>query len=86
VNKEMSFVLRRRRDAVRRKRREKWRSRSWFLLHDKAPADRSVLIKGFLANNNVRKLEHSPYSPNLAPAEFHLFAQVKSILKGRRFF
>jgi hypothetical protein len=26
------------------------------------------LVKGFLANNNVRKLEHPPYSPNLVPA------------------
>jgi len=77
--------LRRRKDAVRRKCREKWRTRSWFLLHDKTPADRLVLVKGFLANNNVRKLEHSPYSPNLAPAEFHLFVQLKSALKGRRF-
>jgi len=42
---------------------------------------RSALVKGFLANKNVRKLEHPQYSPNLAPAEFHLFPQLKSALK-----
>jgi hypothetical protein len=46
---------------------------------------RSVLFKCFLANNNVRKLEHLPYSPNLAPAEFQLFPQLKPALKVRRF-
>jgi transposase len=46
---------------------------------------RLALVKGFLANNNVRKRERPPYSPNLAPAEFHLFPQLKSALKGRRF-
>jgi hypothetical protein len=30
-------------------------------------------------------LEQSPYSPDLAPADFYLFPQLKSALKGRRF-
>jgi hypothetical protein len=36
-------------DAVRRKLAEKWRTNSWFFLHDNAPAHRPVLIKNFLA-------------------------------------
>jgi len=30
-------------------------------------------------------MEHPPYSPNLAPANFYLSPRLKSALKGRRF-
>jgi hypothetical protein len=75
-------TLRRLRDAVRRKRSEKWRTNSWFLLHDNAPAHRSVLVKHFLAKNNVTTLE---LTPELAPADFYLFPQLKPALKEWRF-
>ena len=45
-------VLRRLRDAVRRKRLEKWRN-SWFLHHDNAPAHRALSIREFLAKHNI---------------------------------
>jgi hypothetical protein len=78
-------ILWRIRDAVRRKGFEKWRTGSWLLLHDNAPAHRPVLIKDFLAKNNVTTLEHPPYSIDLTPAEFYLFPGLKSALKGWRF-
>jgi hypothetical protein len=53
-------MLRRFLDAVSRKDREKWRTNKWFILHDNAPAHRSVLVKDFLARNNVTTLKH-PY-------------------------
>jgi len=41
VNKEMYIdTFRPLRDAVRRKRPEKRRTNSWFLLHDNAPSHR----------------------------------------------
>jgi transposase len=60
-------ILRRLRDAVRRKRPEEWRTNSWFLIHDNAPAQRSVLIKDFLTKNNVTTLEYPQYIPDLTP-------------------
>jgi hypothetical protein len=33
----------------------------------------------------MTKFEHSPYSSEIAPADFHLFIRLKSALKGRRF-
>jgi hypothetical protein len=40
VNKEVyAEILRRLRDAVRRKNPGKWTRNSWFLLHDNAPGD-----------------------------------------------
>jgi hypothetical protein len=51
-------ILRGLRDAVRRKRPEKWRTSSWFLIHSNAPVHRSVLVRDFLANNTVTTMEH----------------------------
>jgi ribosomal protein S12 len=65
VNKENYIdVLRRLRNAVRRKRLENWRTSSWFLLHDNAPAHRSVVVK-----KNGTTMEH----PDLAAADLYLF-------------
>ena len=70
MNKEMYIAfLRRLRDAIRRKRPEKWRTKSWFLLHDNAPAHRSVSVNYFLAKNNMITLEHPSYSPHLTPVD-----------------
>ena len=71
--------------AVRRKCPEKWGTNSLFLVHDNAPAHRSVLVKYFPSTNNVTTLEHPQYSPDLAPADFYLFPRLRSALKGRRF-
>jgi histone-lysine N-methyltransferase SETMAR len=79
-----SDTIRRFKDAVRRKRLEKWRIKSWFLLYDNAPAHRTVLVKDLLTQN-VTTLQHLPYSPDLVPTDFYAFPQLKSALKGRRF-
>ena len=44
-----------------------------------------VSFKDFLAKNNVTILENPPYPSDMAPADFYLFARLKSALKGRRF-
>jgi hypothetical protein len=41
-----------------------------FILHDNAPTHRSVLVKDFVAKNNVTTLEHPTYSLDLAAADF----------------
>jgi Transposase. len=69
------------RDAIRRKRPEKWRTNSWFLLYNNAPAHRSVLVKDFLAENNMTTLENHTYSPDVAATDFYLFPRPKSALK-----
>jgi hypothetical protein len=70
------------RDSVRRKRFEKLRTNSWFLLHDNAPAHRSVLVKDFPANDNVTTLKHPPYFHELATANVYLFPGLKSAMNG----
>jgi transposase len=61
-------ISRRLRNAVRRKRNEKWRTKCWSILHDKAPAHRSGLVKDVLAKNSVATLERPSYFPDLAAA------------------
>lgn len=78
-------VLRRLRENIRRKRPELWRSKSWVLHHDNAPAHSSLLIRDYCAKSETTVLPQPPYSPDLAPADFFLFPKLKSTLKGRRF-
>ena len=52
-------ILRRLRNAVRRKSPEKWRTTIWFLPHDNALAHGSVMIKDFLVKYHVAELELS---------------------------
>jgi len=87
VSKEMHIdILRRLRNAVRRKRPEKWRTNSWFLHQYNAPAHRSVLVNGFLSQNTETTLEHPLCSPDLSGFNFYLFTPMKSATKGRRFY
>ena len=61
VNKEMYIdILHHIRDLVRKKSHKKWNTNSLFPLHDNAPADWSVLLKDFLAKNNMTSQEHPP--------------------------
>ena len=86
MNIEICFdILRRLGDAVRRKRPEKWRNNSWFLLRDSAAAHRLGLVRDFLAKSNVSTQQHPPYYPDLASADSYLFCRLTSALKGRRF-
>jgi len=53
--------------------------------HDKAPAHRTLAIQKKLAYLGFQCLDHPPYSPDLAPSEYHLFPGLKKELKGRHF-
>jgi hypothetical protein len=77
MNKEMYFaIFRRLRNAVRMKHPEKCRTNCRFLLHDNAPAHRSVLVKDFLVKNNVTTLQYPLNCSDMAPADFYLFLRL----------
>jgi transposase len=71
--------------AVRSKRGELWRDRSLIRRHDNAPAHPSLRVTQFLAGKGISGTDHPPYSPDLAPADFWLFPELKSVLKAKRF-
>lgn len=78
-------VLRRLRDAVRRRRPMLHQSGEWRLHHDNAPAHTAQLVQQFLAKHNIIQVPQPPYSPDMAPCDFFLFPKTKYALKGRRF-
>ena len=63
-------VMRRLREALRKKRPELWKNNSWLLHHDNAPAHSLLLVRNFLAKNNTVIMPQPPYSPDLAPCDF----------------
>ena len=57
-------------------------SRSW---HDNAPAHWALATQKKLAYVDIQCLDDPPYSPDLAPSDYHLFPGLKIHLKGRHF-
>ena len=84
VNKEYFLkVMRRFREAIRKKRSELWKNNSWLLHHDNAHS--SLLVRNFLAKINTVIMPQPPYSPDLAPCDFFLFPRLNRPMKQRRF-
>jgi histone-lysine N-methyltransferase SETMAR len=54
-------------------------------LHDNAPAHRALATQKKLALLGFQCLDHPPYSPDLAPSDYHLFPILKKQLKGSHF-
>ena len=63
-------ILGRLHDSIRCKRSEVRRRKNWLLLHDNAPAHRSLLVQEELARKQVTVLPHPSYSLDLAPCDF----------------
>ena len=85
-NKEYYLqVLRRLREAVRRKWPDMWAAKTFQLHHDNAPAHSAHVIHAFLAKNSMPLVRQAPYSPDLALCDFWMFPKLKTILKERQF-
>jgi len=54
-------------------------------LHDNAPANWALATQKKLAYLGFQCLDHPPYSPDLAPYDYHLFPGLKKQLEGRHF-
>jgi histone-lysine N-methyltransferase SETMAR len=54
-------------------------------LHDNAPVHRALDTREKLASPGFQCLDHPPYSPDLAPSDYHLSPGLKKQLKGRHF-
>jgi len=57
-----------------------------FFLHDNAPAHRALATRKKLAHLGVHCLDHPPYSPDLAPSDYHLFPGLKKPIESSPFF
>ena len=56
-----------------------------LLLHDNARPHTAIHTLQTLVKLGFTVLEHSAYSPDLAPSDYHLFVPLKEALRGRRF-
>jgi hypothetical protein len=72
------------RESVRRKRSELWPDK-WILHHNNVLAHDAVRVREFVAKKSTTKMDHPPYSPNLAHCDFWHFPKLKHALKGQRF-
>ena len=67
---------------IRRIRSQYREGGSWRLLHDNAASHRSTLVTDFFTRNGILTINHSPYSPDMAPCDFHLFGKLHLAMKG----
>ena len=56
-----------------------------MFFHDNALAHRTLATQKKLAHLGFQCLDYPPYSPHLAPSDYHLFPGLKNQLKGRHF-
>jgi len=57
----------------------------FLFLHDNAPAHRALAPRKKVAFLGFQCPDHPPYSPDLAPSDYHLFPGRKKRLKCRHF-
>ena len=66
-------VLKRLRERVRHARPKLWAENAWILHQDNAPSHTALVTCEFLAKNKITTMDHTSYSPDLAPCDFFLF-------------
>jgi hypothetical protein len=74
-------ILARLREALCRRGLELWPD-AWILHHDNALAHDALAVWEFLAKKSTMKLDHPPYSQDMAPCDF--FPKLKTALKDHR--
>ena len=60
-------------------------SKGVLFLYDNGSAHRALVTQKELAYLGFHFLDHPPYSPDLAPSNYHLFPGLKKQFKGRHF-
>ncbi|GBL96194.1 hypothetical protein AVEN_118740-1 [Araneus ventricosus] len=55
------------------------------LLHDNSRPHTAASTQELLDQFGQKIFDHPPYSPDLAPSDFHLFLKLKEFLGGKRF-
>ncbi len=85
TSKVYTGILSRLREAIRRKQPAIWNDNSYRLLHDNAPAHTAVPTFAAMVETSMKVVQHPPYSPDLAPADFWFFPYLKGQIRGRAF-
>jgi len=56
-----------------------------LLLHDNARPLSAAQTQNLITSFKWEQMDHPPYSPDLAPSDYHLFPHLKNFLGGQRF-
>ena len=67
---------------AKRKRAHIRNASSFFLHMDNCPIHKALVTKEHMAKRGFNLVEHPPYSPDLAPADYFLFPKAKDNLAG----
>ncbi|UYV68588.1 hypothetical protein LAZ67_6000140 [Cordylochernes scorpioides] len=74
------------REALNEKRPElREKHNKLILQHDNAPARNATVVKNTIKDLGWELLPHPPYSPDLAPSDYHLFTSLGHALKNQEF-
>jgi [histone H3]-lysine36 N-dimethyltransferase SETMAR len=85
INSEYDMVLLERlNDEIKKQNVSIWRKRMLFH-QDNALCHKSIKTTAKLHKLGYELLLHPPYSPDLAPSDFFLFADLKRMLAGQKF-
>jgi len=76
-------TLKKLRCAIQNKRRGML-SRGVVMIHDNARPHTAAATQNLITTFGWEQFDHPPYSPDLAPSNFHLFLHLKSFLAGRQ--
>jgi len=79
-----SSLLVQMKDILKEKRRGKF-TKVVLFLHDIAPAHRALATQKKLAYRCFQCIDHTHYSPDLAPSDFHLFLGLKKAIERSPF-
>jgi len=77
-------LIRKLRSAIEEKRCGKL-SHGVLLHQDNAPAHTSAVAMPAIRECGLELLSQLPYSPDLAPSDYHVFRSLKDSLRGQRF-
>lgn len=72
-------------ESIRRKRPELANRKGVVFHHDNARPHTSLVTRNKLLALGWDLLPHPPYSPDLAPSDYHLFRSLQNSLGGKRF-
>jgi len=72
-------------DILKEKRRGKF-TKGVLFLHDNASAHRTLSTQKKLAYLGFQCHDHPPYSPDLAPSDYHLFPGLKKTIESSPYF